>query len=60
MFQLRSVSAICIKYLQWLQTQLVEVPGTRLSYTSSACVLQGVHYFNLRLAYCIKPQKCCH
>lgn len=60
LFQLWSISANCLKCLHRLQPWLVEMPGIRLSYWRSACILHGtVHYFNL-LAFCIKPQKHCH
>lgn len=62
LFQLWSISANCLKCLHRFQHLLVEVPETRLSYSRTACMLQGtVHYLNLLLAFCEKKtQKHCH
>lgn len=61
LFQQWSISASCLKCLHRLQPQLVEVSRTRLSYSRSACVLQGtVHYLKLLIVFCVKPQKHCH
>lgn len=55
-----AISVRCVKCLYRLQP-ITEVPGTRQSYGRSASVLQeSLNYFNLLLAYCIKPQKFCH
>lgn len=58
LFQLWSISANCLKCLHRFQHLLVEVPETRLSYSRTACMLQGtVHYLNLLLAFCEKNHK---
>lgn len=55
-----AVSVRCVKHLYRFQP-IAEVPGTRQSYARSASMLQeSLNYFNLLLAYCIKPQKFCH